>query len=585
MFSAYDIKKILPRAVFALVGISLSWALMSILINFMGFLGDSIESIILESFSAASSQLTTVKLDATTGGWFVALAALAVGSAGLGLIPVLGLLLAGVTGVGLAFIIILIRRVALVALVVLAPLAIAMSVLPQTEKIFKNWWEWFFKLLLMYPFLMAMFAFSRVAAGIFSITGSDSSGAGITSTIYQFAAIAILIAPYFLVGKAFSFAGGTIGKLAGMVNNRDKGLIDKTKKWEAGKVAERRTDAKAGSRYGGKNFVTRGINRTLRDASMAPRTAFRGQAKRDSEIIAANQKAAAALEEIRPGVKGATKEELKIGALAPNEKAAKAAMERLVQEEIAKGSTEAEARAKWGAALSGWKSKVGSLDSASATYALTKATEAGLLSAGEIKDTTSQIGQNLGMRGVVTEDGEAGRVSGAMNAGLEGSLRASGSAFGFGPTAKDAPALSTLNPSERAALTGTVEGMFEGEKQMSFEALGKINQESAATVRTIKVNQVANVLSGLAGGVIAQDQAEEQLKEHRKHALLLAQSAANEKNAAAATEAANLLSEIDAAIAAHNASAGPAGPTVTATGAGGVIDDSLNRARARAKPL
>lgn len=579
MFSAYDIKKILPRAAFALVGISLSWALMNILVNFMGFLGDSIEKIILDSFTTASSRLTSIQLDTSSSGWFMALASAAIIGSVLGLLPVLGLAIAGATGVGLAFIIILLRRVALVALVISAPLAIAMSVLPQTEKVFKEWWEWFFKLLLMYPFLMAMFAFSRVAAGLFSLTG-DSGG---TNVLYQFAAIAILIAPYFLVGKAFSFAGGSIAKLAGVVNNKDRGLIDKTKKWEAGKVAERRIDAKAGSRYGGRNAFTRGINRTLRDIALAPKTAFRGQDRKNAEYLAANQKAAAALEEVRPGIKGATKDELRMGMLAPNKKAAKDAIERLVAE--APDADKAATRARWEAALAGWESKVGSLDTASATYALGKGVEAGLGSPAEIQASTSLIGQNLGHSGVIRPSGEQDSVSATISAGLEPAYKASGNAFGFAPTTKNDGEFGDLKPSEQAATVGAVTAIFDGDKAMSYKALGEVKADSAATIRTVKRREVEHIITDLASGAITPEQAQDQIAKHRQDALLLSNAIASgeSKDAGAANEAASLVADIDSFIESHNNSVGSSGgPTIDNFK---VEYESLQGARSRAKPL
>ncbi|USN97622.1 MAG: type IV secretion system protein [Candidatus Nomurabacteria bacterium] len=291
MFSAYDIKKIIPRAVMALVGINLSWALMDIFIRAVNALGESAYGLILAPFSGT---LTTIDFSGTGNTFSAVLAValgLAIGSVGLGLIPILGVAVAGATGILLAFAVVMIRRVALIGLIIVAPLAIAAGILPQTESWFKKWWDWFSKLMLMYPFVMAFFALSRVASGIIS-QGGDSGAAGM---LYQLGAVAILIAPYFLIGKAFSLAGGAIGKVAGIVNNKDKGLIDKTKKWEAGRVAERRTDARAGSRYGGRNFVTRGINTALRSAAN-PRTVIGTQEERDARVLAAIQQNAGSME-------------------------------------------------------------------------------------------------------------------------------------------------------------------------------------------------------------------------------------------------------------------------------------------------
>lgn len=566
MFSAYDIKKILPRAVFALVGISLSWALMNILINFMGFLGDSIESIILDSFSAASSQLTTVKLDATTGGWFVALAALAVGSAGLGLIPVLGLLLAGVTGVGLAFIIILIRRVALVALVVLAPLAIAMSVLPQTEKIFKNWWEWFFKLLLMYPFLMAMFAFSRVAAGIFSITGSDSSGAGITSTIYQFAAIAILIAPYFLVGKAFSFAGGTIGKLAGMVNNKDKGLIDKTKKWEAGKVAERRTDAKAGSRYGGRNFVTRGINTSLRSIAN-PRSAVGNHEDRDARVLAAVQRNAGTMESRHEAAKTLSRDELTVLGAVSDEREAAAVIAGLAQERaLTNGTDEAHERALLNAAYRTARAKVGgSVDSSSQYYALQRAVAEGALTPEQAAVAVSRLTGKMATSGT-----QQTRLAETIEASLDGA--AAGAGYIPGSVSRHGEAQRTGGapaPIDQA----TIEGIFRGGQALGYDRLGAMREDQFGEVAVGKQQAVTDsiIALGTAATPADTDASVQELIQHRADLIVAQRAAAKANNSQVSNQALQSIAAIDAQLG-----AGPA-----AAHAANIITESQTQAQAR----
>lgn len=112
---------------------------------------------------------------------------------------------------------------------------------------------------------------------------------------------------------------------------------------------------------------------------------------------------------------------------------------------------------------------------------------------------------------------------------------------------------------------------------MSYQSLGKVNAESAATVRTAKAQQVQSIMGDLANGVITPAQAEAQLAEHRQHALLLSHAIANSdsKDAVAAGEAASLVDDIDAAMA--------AAPVPLNSAA--VVDQSLAGARARAKPL
>jgi hypothetical protein len=135
--------------------------------------------------------------------------------------------------------------------------------------------------------------------------------AGLQEVIYQLGAIILLIIPYFLVGKALSLAGGAIGKVAGMVNNKDRGLIDKTKKWDQGRVTENRDKMKAGTRYGDR-FGTRTINR-------AGGLVFnRGSNKRLQNSF---QQRKAGLEEKHPGIKSWTGAEARLMAEAEGSQA------------------------------------------------------------------------------------------------------------------------------------------------------------------------------------------------------------------------------------------------------------------------
>ncbi|MDQ5914074.1 MAG: hypothetical protein QG623_693, partial [Patescibacteria group bacterium] len=256
MFSAYDLKKIIPRAIFALVLVNLSWGLMEIFIRAVDVIGKGAEELVMAPFGDIGRG---IEIGASSGAAVFTLTAVGAAGAAFGLIPILGVAITGLFGILFAFVITLIRRVLLIGLVIIAPVAIALSVFPQTESWAKKWWDWFSKLLLMYPFIMAFFGLSKVSAGIISkARGTDVA----TDIMYDLAAIALLILPYFFVGKALSLAGGAIGKVAGMVNNKDKGFIDRTKKWDQKRVSTNRADAKAGTRYQDR-FGTRTINRGM----------------------------------------------------------------------------------------------------------------------------------------------------------------------------------------------------------------------------------------------------------------------------------------------------------------------------------
>ena len=388
MFSAYDLKKIIPRAVFALVAANLSWSLMEVAIGAVNTLGDGAKELVLAPFGQ------TAALQLTTGGnlGLLGISVLAVGGAALGLIPVAGVALAGLGGLLFAFIVILARRIALLGLVIIAPVAIALMVFPQTEKWAKEWWEWFLKLLLMYPFIMGFFGLAQVAAGITSRGGN---------ALYQIAAFAIIIIPYFLIGKALSLAGGTISKFAGAINDPSKGLVDRGKKWDGDRVTRNRADAKAGSRYSDR-FGTRTVNRALGVAG-----------NKGSRVGAANnfQKRVASLKETNPEIESLTGEEAKLLAESHGSSSGlDAAVEAEVKkqkEEIEKkgGRADVDAiRRQVRTTAKSAKQKSGGVDAVRATLALQKAVEAGAITDGA---TIGRHGVALGATALGVKDGGA----------------------------------------------------------------------------------------------------------------------------------------------------------------------------------
>jgi type IV secretory pathway VirB6-like protein len=139
MFSAYDLKKIIPRAIFALVAVNLSWGLMELFIRAVQALGDGAQALIMAPFQEAG--LTGVQLSTSGGLAFSTIIAGAAGAAIVGIVPVVGVAISALFGLLFAFGIIMLRKVILIGLIIIAPVAIALSVFPQTEDYAKKWWE------------------------------------------------------------------------------------------------------------------------------------------------------------------------------------------------------------------------------------------------------------------------------------------------------------------------------------------------------------------------------------------------------------------------------------------------------------
>lgn len=125
----------------------------------------------------------------------------------------------------------IIRYVVLIFLILLAPLAFAAMVLPNTEAYFKKWWNLFLKLLMIYPAAMFLFSGSIFAAYLIGQLGAVRDGAFVeemfkdsklgpdaAQAIWATVQLFVIAMPLFIIPKLFksmdSITGGIAGKLA-----------------------------------------------------------------------------------------------------------------------------------------------------------------------------------------------------------------------------------------------------------------------------------------------------------------------------------------------------------------------------------
>jgi hypothetical protein len=219
LVDAYTIKKVLPKLGMALVGMAISLPLLKFAVNLTNDVGIAAGNIIVnlgganaagnsatigDNISALFLGLAGVAIAGFTWGWaaitFVGTAALA--------------LLIGV-------VVLAIRQMAIVVLIMIAPLAIAASVLPGTDKLWKFWRTTLFSTLMMFPILMMFLKAGEFMAGIFGTMADDQN-----NELFTVLAALIYFAPYFMIPLAFKMAGGLISTVFGMMNDRGKGLFD-----------------------------------------------------------------------------------------------------------------------------------------------------------------------------------------------------------------------------------------------------------------------------------------------------------------------------------------------------------------------
>lgn len=274
-FDAYTVKKVFPRLVVGVIGIQLSWYLFSALIQITNSIAWGIQDLMYAPFGGSAhfdfgAIINSANFGA--GGFFAAAAVGAVaGGLALGLFGILSFALTALLGVLIAFILLGFRRMVLVALLLVSPIAIVCWILPNTEKVWKLWWESFSKLLLMYPMIIFLISAGRIfawTAGNLDTSAPVTEGA-IASLTSFLAVVFGYFGPFFLIPKTFQLAGSAFANIAGIANNRSKGVFDRLKNYRGNKMSENWQNTKTGNRFAGGNTTNiRGrLNRGLQYGS------------------------------------------------------------------------------------------------------------------------------------------------------------------------------------------------------------------------------------------------------------------------------------------------------------------------------
>lgn len=267
ILDAYTIRKVLPRVLIVAIGITLSWSLMEFFVNFTNDLAFGIRHLIYQPFGSLRNEI-----DLSFGG---AAGSIIGGFTALTLFGVFGLLSFLVTAglaVLVAFIVLVLRQVAITLLVLIAPIAIIAYVLPNTQRIYKFWWESFSKALLMFPLIAAFIAAGRVFSAI-AIHNSSGSG-GDANQLIGFAAY---FAPYFLIPATFKFAGGALAQLGGFVNDRGRGAFDRLRQFRGGQSQRNLERLRMGTRFEGTVPGTKRLSTLGNEISKGVGTGWKGR--------------------------------------------------------------------------------------------------------------------------------------------------------------------------------------------------------------------------------------------------------------------------------------------------------------------
>jgi hypothetical protein cdiviTM7_00597 len=142
----------------------------------------------------------------------------------------LPLALSALVGIGLVLLLVLLimaaRQALIIILIIISPLAFVCYLLPGTEKWFKKWRDLFFTMLVFFPAFAVIFGGAQLA-GIIIIQNATGANGG----IMQILGMVVQVIPLALTPIILKLSGGVLGKFAGFVNDKNKGLYDRTKNY------------------------------------------------------------------------------------------------------------------------------------------------------------------------------------------------------------------------------------------------------------------------------------------------------------------------------------------------------------------
>jgi hypothetical protein len=256
--SNYHIKKLLPRLIIAAVLVNISYWVCALAIDASNVLGYSIQDIFINireglvgpsgnSWELINWQsITGAVLAAGAGATALTIGTVAfVASAGSSIFLLLPILVGVIMAVLVALLIMAARQAIITILLVISPLAFVAFLLPNTEKYFEKWRSLGLTMLMLFPIFSVIFGGSQLA-GALIIQNADQINLVILG-------LAVQVAPLVITPFLIRFSGSLLGRIAGIINNPNKGLIDRTRKWSQ----ERADQMKSRQLAQGNNWMAR----------------------------------------------------------------------------------------------------------------------------------------------------------------------------------------------------------------------------------------------------------------------------------------------------------------------------------------
>lgn len=224
----YGIKRILPKLIITAILINLSFIICAVAVDLSNIFGMGINSLLTEQADkiavaqgmSGGVQAASWGMTALLGGGGTALflvlnpAGALAAAAAIGL-AVLGLIITVITSMFFMYITLVVRQAGVILMIVLAPVALACYMLPNTEKLFKKWFDLFKALLIVYPICGALIGAGQLAGAVLASIDSENM---------KVAAMLVQVVPFFLLPMIIRNSLSLMGNIGGRLSTWGRNL-------------------------------------------------------------------------------------------------------------------------------------------------------------------------------------------------------------------------------------------------------------------------------------------------------------------------------------------------------------------------
>lgn len=243
----YGLKKLIPRLIIAAIAVNLSFYICAIALDISNIAGYSLQDILVkirqdtfnidnDTWSAANNSWGTLATFILSAGTAATIGAIAIAGDPVGPLFFLLPLLVGLALTVLFVLLVLAARQAIIIiLIVISPLAFVAYLLPNTEKWFEKWRELFTTMLIFFPAFSLVFGGSQLAGGLIVQNA--------TNVIMMIFGMAVQVAPLVITPLLLRLSGSLLGRIAGIINDPRKGLLDRSRNWAKERYDVRRRES------------------------------------------------------------------------------------------------------------------------------------------------------------------------------------------------------------------------------------------------------------------------------------------------------------------------------------------------------